>query len=156
MPILSAYLKDLSERRGLRRSPDGSTVRYRMRLDGRADITLVVDELDTTQPAWVMSEPWPMPVIETARVEFMRAALGFNRNALHHLHAGIRPDPGDGSQFRLVWRAEPEDLPASEWTARLKLFGRLTDKAWETLPRPGSRTARKVPSSDDEQVIFMP
>lgn len=156
MPILSAYLKDLSERRGLRRSPDGSTVRYRLRLDGRADITLVIDELDTTQPAWVMSEPWPMPTVEAARAPFMRAALDFNRNALHHLHAGIRLDPGDGSQFRLVWRVEQEDLPSSEWSARLKLFGRLTDKAWETLPRPGSRAARKAPSSDDEQVIFMP
>lgn len=156
MPALSTYLQELAQRRGLRRSADGAKVSYRLRLDGSADLTLVVDELDPNQTAMVMSEPWPAPTTGAALLEFMRASLNFNRNTLHHLHAGIQIDPEHASQFRLMWRVPPQDLPPSEWTARLKLFGRLTAKAWDTLPRPGSRSARKAASNDDEQVIFMP
>jgi len=150
------YLQALAERKGLLRESDGSRVTYRLRLGGTATLTIVTDELDPDWPARVMSEAWPVPNTEAAHLEFMQEALRFNRNALHHLHCGIRRDPAGGPQYRLVWEVPPVERAAQDWAAQLQLFGRLTDKAWETLPRPGSRIGRKSTEGDDHHVIFMP
>lgn len=156
MPYFASYLQGLAERKGLRRESDGSRVSYRLRLGGTATLTIVTDELDTNLPCRAMSESWPMPNTEAAHLEFMREALRFNRNALHHLHCGVRKDPEGGPQYRLVWDIPPMDRTAQDWSAQLRLFGRLVDKAWDTLPRPGSRIVRKNTAADDHHVIFMP
>lgn len=156
MPTFAAYLKELADRRSLRREPDGARVTYRLKLAGTAALTIVTDELDPSWPCQVMSEAWPVPNTEAAHMEFMREALSFNRNALHHLHCGIRRDPNGSAQYRLMWQVPVTSEDAQHWAAKLQLFGRLTDKAWETLPRPGVRTGRKSQAPDDNHMIFMP
>jgi hypothetical protein len=156
MPVFADFLKDLADRRSLRREPDGARVTYRLKLAGSASITIVTDELDANWPCLVMSEPWPVPNTDAAHMEFMREALRFNRNAMHHLHCGVRRDPNGSPQYRLLWEVPLAQQDAAHWTAQLQLFGRLTDKAWETLPRPGWRTGRKSTDADDTHMIFMP
>jgi hypothetical protein len=150
------YLQALADRKGLRRESDGSRVTYRLSLAGTVTLTIVTDEFDPGWPGRVLSEAWPVPNTEAAHLEFMREALRFNRNALHHLHCGVRRDPDGGLQYRLIWDVPPLGRTAQEWGAQLQLFGRLADKAWQTLPRPGSRIGRKAPAADDNHVIFMP
>lgn len=156
MPTFADYIKALAERRSLRREPDGARVSYRLKLAGTATLTIVTDELDPSGPCRVMSEPWPVPSTEAAHMEFMREALRFNRNAMHHLHCGVQRDPNGSPQYRLLWEIPQTSQQAKDWTAQLQLFGRLTDKAWETLPRPGLRTTRKNETADDHHMIFMP
>lgn len=156
MPTFAAYMKELAERRGLRREPEGSRVTYRLKLAGTATLTIVTDELDATWPCRIMSEPWPVPTTDAAHMEFIGQALRFNRNAMHHLHCGVRRDPNGSPQYRLLWEAPLTQEDARHWTAQLQLFGRVTDKAWETLPRPGFRTGRKSEAADDNHLIFMP
>lgn len=156
MPTFAVYLKDLAERRGLRREPDGTRVTYRLKLSGTAALTIVTDELDPSWPCRVMSEPWPVPTTDAAHMAFMREALNFNRNAMHHLHCGVRRDPSGSPQYRLMWEVPLAAEDAKHWTAQLQLFGRLTDKAWDTLPRPGLRIGQKSHAADDNHMIFMP
>lgn len=156
MPTFALYLKELAERRSLRREPDGTHVKYRLKLAGTATLTIVTNELDPSWPCRVMSEPWPMPTTDAAHMAFMREALRFNRNAMHHLHCGVRRDLHGSPQYRLLWEVPQTPEEAKHWTAQLQLFGRLTDKAWETLPRPGFRTGRQNDGAEDHHMIFMP
>lgn len=156
MPLFSIYLRDLAQRRAIRRLPDGARVTYRLKVRGEAVLTIVSDELDHTQPCLVMSEPWPKPLVANAHLEFMRKALQFNRSAIHHLHAGVCLDPLGTGQYRLVWKPSAEDLDASTWQSRLLLFARLTEKAWDVLPRPGARLGHAAAGEDEHHMIFMP
>jgi len=156
MPQFPAYMHDLATRRSLRRSADGSSVTYRFKIGGSASLTVVTNELDPTADSLVMSEAWPVPVGESAHLEFMREALRFNRSALHHLNCGVVLDPTGGNQYRLAWRVPDIDAAADHWNQQLQLFGKLTDKAWEVLPRPGARAGRRPSEDDAHHMIFMP
>jgi hypothetical protein len=157
MPLFSEFMSDLSQRRGIRRMPDGSRVTYRLRLHGSAAITVMTDELDPSAGARVISEAWPVPPAAGAYGEFMRTALRFNRSALHHLDAGIVQDPANPGQYRLTWFVPAVEQPGPEWSRQLRLFGKLTDQAWKTMPSPGqSAGPRRAPVEDAGQVIFMP
>lgn len=156
MPSFANYLQDLAQRRGWRRETDGARATYRIKLAGGVSLTLVSDVLDPGVPCRVMSEPWPIPTSEAAHRAFVREALRFNCNALHHLHCGVRRDPDARSQYRLMWEVPLSIEEADHWTAQLQLMGRLTRKAWDTLPRPGLPPDRGAPGRDDQHVIFMP
>ncbi len=156
MPTFADYIKELASRRSLRRESEGARVTYRLKLAGTATLTIVTDELDPSWPCRVMSEAWPVPTMDAAHMDFMREALRFNRNAIHHLHCGVRRDPNGTPQYRLLWEVPMTPEEDKHWTAQLQLFGRLTDKAWDTLPRPGLRAGRKNDAADDHHVIFMP
>lgn len=156
MPLFSQFMADLAERRRLRRSVDGGRVTCRLQLQGSAVVTVTTDELDASASARVTSEPWPVPVTSGAYGDFMRVALNFNRNALHHLPCGIVQDPANPSLYRLTWQVPAVQCDSAQWMRELRLFGTLADKAWATMPVPGG-TARPRPVSDDaQQVIFMP
>lgn len=155
MPHFAEYMARLAERRGLRREADGPRVTYRLRLK-EAVVTVTTDELDFSARARVTSEPWPAPVASTARVAFMHAALAFNRSAMHHLPCAIVRDPAQASLYRLTWRVEPAEAPDAEWQRRLKLFGLLTAKAWQTMPLPGHVEGTRRVTGEENHVIFMP
>ncbi len=149
-------MDELAQRRGIRRTQDGGAVRYRLRLPEDATLNVVTQELDPTAYALVLSEPWPMPVTSSGYAQFLREALVFNRNALHHLPCAILQDPANSSLYRLTWRVPPISLPQAEWRQQLRLFGTLSRKAWETLPKPGLDPRVRRPSGDEHHVIFMP
>ena len=88
MSTFHEFMKAFAQRRNLRRTVDGGRVGYRLQFKGSAVITVSTDELNPQATARVVSEPWPVPVTSGAYGEFMRVALNFNRNALHHLPAG--------------------------------------------------------------------
>ena len=156
MAYFAQFMADLAQRRGLRRSPDGSRVTFRLRLQDSAAVTVLTDELDPAAACRALSEPWPVPPTSSAYGEFMRVALGFNRNALHHLPCGILQDPANPSLYRLTWQVPAVDRESAEWMRQLRLFGTLADKAWSAMPVPGG-TVRPRPAADDgHQVIFMP
>ena len=156
MPLFSEFMSALAQRKRLRRTMDGARVTCRLQLQGSAVITVTTDELDPSAHAQVTSEPWPVPVTSGAYGEFMRVALNFNRNALHHLPCGILQDPNNPSLYRLTWQVSAVDRPESEWVRQLKLFGTLTDKAWSTMPRPGGASLGSNDRGDQQHVIFMP
>ena len=156
MPTLADYLKRTSERRQLRRTVEGPRATYRILLEGNASITVMVDELDPTAFGRVTSEAWPVPVTSGAYVDFMKQALAFNRNALHHLPCGIVQDTGNTSLYRLTWMVASLDQPDEKWRQQLKLFGTLVTKAWETMPVPGQGRSLKRTSDEASHVIFMP
>jgi hypothetical protein len=156
MQTLAEYLKKASQRRQLMRTVDGPRATYRILLDGRASITILVDELDKTAYARVTSEAWPVPVTSGAYVDFMKQALNFNRSALHHLPCGIVQDTGNSSLYRLVWMVPSLEQPDEKWRQQLRLFGSLVEKAWETMPVPGQGRAMRRTSDDAHHVIFMP
>lgn len=156
MPHFADFMARLAQRRGLRREVDGPRVIYRLRLKDTAVVTVTTDELDPEARARVTGEPWPVPVTSAAYVEFMREALAFNRNALHHLPCGIVQDPSNARLYRLTWRIDPVDAADAEWNRKLRLFGLLVDKAWQTLPAPGGGAAPRRPAGEDNHVIFMP
>jgi len=149
-------MKALAQRRQLRRSFEGALVSYRLKLEGTASLTIVTDEINPTATAKVMSEAWPAPDSELAHSTFLKEALRFNRNAMQYLHCGVVLAPGLKNQYRLIWEVPSLSLTDEGWLQQLKLFGRLTNKAWETLPQPGSRLRQKSGASDDHHVIFMP
>ena len=156
MPLFSEFMNQLAQRRQLRRNVDGPRVTCRLQLQGSAVVTVTTDELDPGAIALVTSEPWPVPITSGAYGEFMRVALNFNRNALHHLPCGIVQDPVNPSLYRLTWKVPAVERDSAQWMRELKLFGVLADKAWSTMPSPAGRS-RSQPSSDDAQhVIFMP
>ena len=156
MPLFHEFMSALAERRSLRRSIDGPRVTCRLQLQGSAVVTVTTDELDATAGARVTSEPWPVPVTSGAYGDFMRVALNFNRNALHHLPCAILQDPANPSLYRLTWQVPAVQRESAQWMRELRLFGTLADKAWATMPVPGG-AARPRPVSDDAQhVIFMP
>jgi len=140
----------------LRRSYDGASVTYRLKLEGTASLTILTDEINAGATAKVMSEAWPAPESELAHTKFLEEALRFNRNALQHLHCGVVLAPGLRNQYRVIWEVPSISLPDEAWLKQLKLFGRLTNKAWETLPQPGSRIRQKSGANDDQNLIFMP
>ena len=156
MPLFSRVMADLAQRRRLRREADGSRVTLRLQLQGSAVVTVTTDELDASAGALVTSEPWPVPVTTGTYGEFMRIALNFNRNALHHLACGILQDPVNPGLYRLTWHVPAIDRPEPEWIRQLKLFGTLADKAWSTMPMPGSGARRPRDQDDAQHVIFMP
>ena len=129
---------------------------YRLKIGGTSVVTIVAQELAADRPTLVMSEPWPMPANEASHLEFMREALEFNRNALHHLHAAVGLDPLGSQQYRLVWQVASEDRAGDEWAASLRLFALLTDKAWERLPRPGALGRPRPGTEEDTNLIFLP
>lgn len=156
MPLFSEFMAALAERRHMRRTVDGARVTCRMRLEGSAAVTVTTDELDASASARVTSEAWPVPVTSGAYGDFMRVALNFNRNALHHLPCAILQDPANPSLYRLTWQVPAVDRESAEWMRQLRLFGTLADKAWSAMPVPGG-TVRPRPAADDgHQVIFMP
>jgi hypothetical protein len=156
MPLFSEFMSSLAERRRLRRTVDGARVTCRLQLQGSAVVTVTTDELDASASARVTSEPWPVPVTSGAYGDFMRVALNFNRNALHHLPCGIVQDPANPSLYRLTWQVPAVERTDGEWTRQLRLFGQLADKAWSTMPSPGG-AARRAPGGDEAQhMIFMP
>jgi hypothetical protein len=156
MNNFATFMKALAERRQIRRSFEGALVTYRLKLEGTASLTIITNEINPIATARVMSEAWPAPDSEFAHASFMKEALNFNRNALQHLHCGVMLAPGAKNQYRLIWEVPSVALPDDAWLAQLKLFGRLTNKAWDTLPQPGSRLRQKSVASDDQHVIFMP
>ena len=156
MPQLHEFMKALAQRRNLRRAEDGSRVTYRLQLQGTAVVTVTTDELNPDAPAQVCSEPWPVPVTSGAYGEFMRVALNFNRNALHHLPCAILQDPANPSLYRLTWEVPAVDRPESQWQQQLRLFGVLADKAWSTMPVPGGGARRTREADDSQHMIFMP
>lgn len=156
MPLFSEFMSDLAQRRQLRRSVDGSRVTYRLQLHGSSVVTVNTDELDPGASARVTSEPWPVPVTSAAYGDFMRVALNFNRNALHHLPCAIMPNPANPSLFCLTWRVPAVARDSARWTRELRLFGTLADKAWSTMPAAGGASRPRPASDDAQQVIFMP
>ena len=156
MMTFGQYMQALAQRRGLRRSPEGSSATYRFKHDSRTALTVVTHELDPTRPAQVMSESWPVPLSPSAHAEFLRESLNFNRNALHHLHAGIRLDPLGAHQYRLVWEVPAHPQSEQEWSSRLRLFALLAQRAWDLLPRPGGRVGARPRGEEDGHMIFMP
>jgi hypothetical protein len=156
MPYFAEFMARLAQRRGLRRQVDGPRVVYRMRLKDTAVATVTTDELDTSARSRVECEPWPVPVTSAAYTEFMRAALAFNRSALHHLPCGIVQDLTNTSLYRLTWRVDPVELADDEWHQRLRLFGLLADKAWQAMPTPGRSLGARRTTGDENHVIFMP
>ncbi|WP_089957208.1 hypothetical protein [Limnohabitans sp. 2KL-3] len=156
MSTLADYLKRTAQRRDLNRTVDGTLASYRLLLEGQASVNIVVDEVNPSFMARVTSEAWPVPVTSAAYLDFMQQALVFNRNALHHLPCGIVQDPSNASLYRLTWWVPGLDLPDEQWRQRLRLFGKLVEKAWSTMPVPGqSRTQRRA-GDDFNHVIFMP
>lgn len=149
-------MKALAERRQIRRSFDGEQVSYRLKLEGTASLTIVTNEINPSAKARVMSEAWPVPESETSHLAFMREALKFNRNAAQHLHCGVMLAPGLKNQYRLIWEVPSLLMTDETWLQQLKLFGRLTNKAWETLPLGGSRIRQKSGVDDAQNLIFMP
>src|SRR6056300_1347356 len=153
MLIFSDFVADLARRRSLRRNVDGGRVTYRMRLYGNTPVTIITNEANPESSSRVCSEPWPTLGGDG---DFMRQALNFNRNALHHLPCGIILDPEESRYFRLIWTVPCVPRSVPEWTAQLILFGKLTDKAWSTL------SSQQVKPSESEQygqashMIFMP
>lgn len=151
--IFSDFMGDLAKRRSLRRNVDGGRVTYRMRLYGNTPVTIITNETNPESSSRVCSEPWPTLGGDG---DFMRQALNFNRNALHHLPCGIILDPEESRYFRLIWTVPCVSRSVPEWTAQLILFGKLTDKAWSTL------SSQQVKPSESEQygqashMIFMP
>ena len=125
MPLFSQVMSDLAQRKRLRRAVNGSHVTVRLRLQGSAVITVETDELAADASARVISEPWPVPVTSGTYGEFMRVALNFNRNALHHLACGILQDPINPGLYRLTWHVPAVARPESEWMRQLRLFGTL-------------------------------
>jgi len=156
MPLFSEFMLDLAKRRRMRRAVDGARVIYRLQLQGSAVVTVTTDELDPSASARVTSEPWPVPVTSGAYGDFMRVALNFNRSALHHLPCGILQDPVNPSLYRLTWSVPAVERESAEWMRQLRLFGTLTDKAWEVMPVPGGASRPRQPPDDAQQVIFMP
>lgn len=156
MPTLADYLKRTSESRQLKRTVEGTRVGYRLLLEGQASVQIVVDEVDPGFFARVSSEAWPVPVTSGAYVDFMQQALAFNRNALHHLPCGIVQDPVNPSLYRLTWLVPGLDLPDDQWRQKLRLFGKLVGKAWNTMPVPGQGRAQRRSGDDVNHVIFMP
>lgn len=156
MPLFPAFMAELAERRRLRRHIDGPRVTCRLQLHGSAVVNVTTHELDPGAEASVTSEPWPVPVTSGAYGDFMRVALNFNRNALHHLPCGIVQDPANPSLYRLTWRVPPVDRESAQWTRELRLFGMLADKAWSTMPVPGGAARPRPAPEDAQQVIFMP
>ena len=156
MNTFALFMKALAERRQLRRSYEGALVTYRLKLEGNASLTILTDEINAAASAKVMSEAWPAPESELAHTTFIEQALQFNRNALQHLHCGVVLAPGSKNQYRLIWEVPSISLPDEAWLQKLKLFGRLTNKAWVTLPQPGSRIRQKSGSNEDQNLIFMP
>lgn len=156
MALFADFMAELAQRRGIRRQPDGGLVSYRFKIEATASLTVITDELNPRSSARVMSEPWPTPPTAAAHMEFMRAALGFNRNALHYLHCGIQPDPDQSGQYRLLWQVPALERPAEEWQRDLRMFATLVGKAWAMLPTPGGKLARKDSSADDHHMIYMP
>lgn len=156
MPLFHQVMKVLAERRNLRRTLDGSWATYRLKLHGTAVVTVTTDELNPLATASAHSEPWPVPVTSGAYGEFMRVALNFNRNALHHLPCGILQDPANPSLYRLMWRIPAVDRSEPKWQQQLRLFGVLADKAWSTMPLPGGNAIRTRDPDDAQHVIFMP
>ena len=156
MPLFSEFMSALAQRRGMRRTVDGARATYRMQLQGSAVVTVTTDELDPTAGARVTSEAWPVPVTSGAYGDFMRVALNFNRNALHHLPCGILQDPANPSLYRLTWQVPATDRESAEWMRQLRLFGTLADKAWSAMPVPGGAPRPRPGADDAHQVIFMP
>lgn len=156
MPHFADFMARLAGRRGLRREVDGPRVVYRLQLNDSAAVTVTTDELDATARARVVSEPWPVPVTSSAYAEFMRAALSFNRSAMHHLPCAILQDPVNTSLYRLTWRVDADDAADAEWNRQLRLFGVLAAKAWQAMPTPGRSNAPRRTDGDESHVIFMP
>lgn len=156
MPLFSEFMTDLAQRRRLRRSVDGPRVTCRLQLQGSAVVTVTTDELDPSASARVTSEPWPVPVTSGAYGEFMRVALNFNRNALHHLPCGIVQDPANPSLYRLTWQVPAVQRDSAQWIRELRLFGTLADKAWTAMPVPGGAPRPRQVPDDAQHVIFMP
>jgi len=156
MPLFSEFMADLSQRRRLRRTVDGGRVTCRLQLQGSAVVTVTTDELDPSASARVTSEPWPVPVTSGAYGDFMRVALNFNRNALHHLPCGIVQDPANPSLYRLTWQVPAVQRDSAQWMRELRLFGTLADKAWTTVPVPGGAPRPRQVPDDAQHVIFMP
>lgn len=156
MPLFSEFMADLALSRRLRRSVDGPRVTCRLQVQGSSVVTVSTDELDASASARVTSEPWPVPVTSGAYGEFMRVALNFNRNALHHLPCGILQDPANPSVYRLTWQVPAVERESAQWMRELRLFGTLAEKAWTTMPVPGGAPRPRPVSDDAQQVIFMP
>lgn len=157
MPVFPDFMARLAQRRKIKRQVDGGFASYRMRLQGTASITVLAPELDPNAQARVSSEAWPVPATSGAYGDFMRLALNFNRNALHHLPCGILQDPVNPSLYRLIWRVSASDQTDEQWMDQLRMFGTLVDKAWSTMPVPGGSKDPRAPAGDTPQhVIFMP
>jgi hypothetical protein len=156
MLLFSEFIADLARRRSLRRQVDGGQVTYRLQLSGSSIVTIVCSETDPDAVSRVCSKEWPIAPNEAAHAEFMRQALNFNRNALHHLPCGIVPDPEMPDYYRLIWTVPAVTRSTAQWTKELLLFGTLTDKAWSTMSGAvnlgGSRTA----ADEASHMIFMP
>ena len=156
MPLFSEFIADLATRRSLRRNLDGGRVTYRIQLSGSTIVTIQTDETRSDLPSKVYSEGWPTPPTDGAHDEFMRQALNFNRNALHHLPCGILRDAEMGNDYRLIWTIPPVERNTSEWTEQLLLFGKLAEKAWATLASPIRWSDSRAASGDSGHMIFMP
>lgn len=155
MLIFSDFIADLAERRSLRRTIDGGVVTYRMQLRGNSIITITTDETNPSSAARVCSEPWPAPA-SGSHGDFLRRALNFNRNALHHIPCGIVQDPEKPSYYRLIWRVPYVSLSRSEWTQQLLLFGKLTDRAWSTMSSSPGVAGRDEQTEQANHLIFIP
>jgi hypothetical protein len=153
MQIFSEFAADLANRRSLRRDVDGGHVTYRIRLYGKTPITIMTNEVNPESASRVCSEPWPTLGGDG---EFMRKALNFNRNALHHLPCGVILDPEERRYFRLIWTVPSVSRSAPEWTAQLILFGKLTEKAWSTLSSQQVKPSESDQYGQGSHVIFMP
>ena len=154
--IFSEFIADLAKRRSLRRAVDGGQVTYRLQLSGSTVVTIVTDETQPDSTARVSSEAWPIPPDGARRVAFMREALNFNRNALHHLPCAIQQDPDASGCFRLIWHIPPIQHEPTLWRDQLLLFGKLAEKAWSVMASPVIETPRGPSLGEAGHTIFMP
>ncbi len=156
MILFGEYLQALARRRDIRQVSNGQILNYRLMFHEQTPIAIRVYPLEPLRPIEVMSQAWPVPGAEQARTEFMRQALRFNRNALHHLHASIGWDDSGSDRCCLTWHVLAEPQPAPSWSRQLQVFGQLAEKAWSTLPMPGTASAPRPQAHSDGHMIFMP
>jgi len=154
--LFSEFISDLAQRRSLRREVEGGQVTYRLKLEGSSVVTIVTDETNPDSSAKVTSESWPAPSDPASRVELMRNALNFNRNAFHHLPCAIVRDPDASANFRLIWWVAPVRVDANDWRDQLLLFGKLASKAWTVMAAPKVEHSRAPSLGEAGYSIFIP
>jgi hypothetical protein len=154
--LFSEFITDLAKRRSLRRDVDGSRITYRLKLEGTSVVTIVTDETNRNSTAKITSESWPEGSDPANRIELMRNALNFNRNAFHHLPCAILRDPDASTNFKLIWWIPPIQCDPNDWRDQLILFGKLASKAWTVMTPPSIEHSRGPSLGEAGYSIFIP
>ncbi|MDI9331883.1 MAG: hypothetical protein QM527_11365 [Alphaproteobacteria bacterium] len=155
MVFFNEYLMALGARRGIVRSTDGNQSTYRISHAGVISLTVVAHELNDVKPDRLMGPDWPEPRESANKVAFMREVLLFNRNALNHLHVGIRQDPENRHLYRLICDVPKIKKQPEQWMEMLLLFSKLAEKSWVVMSKQKMKKVSQASSEEGHQ-IFMP